>query len=126
MQALYQAQISGHDTQELLRQFPERPEYAGADIQYFEMLLHEVESSKDELDQLIAEFGDIPVAQIDPVEHAVLWLALAELQRHPEVPRRVVINEAIELTKAFGAEGGHRYINGLLDRAAGQLRAPGT
>lgn len=126
LQALYQLQLTGHEVAELLQQFPQRPDYAGADTAYFATLVQDVAATQPQLDEWIAEFGDIPVEQIDPVERAVLWLALAELDRHPDVPRRVVLNEAVELAKVYGAEGGHRYINGLLDKAAVQLRPHGA
>ena len=62
------------------------------------------------------------LAQLDPVEHAILWLGLTELRAHPEIPVKVVINEAVQLAKEFGATDGHRYINALLDKVAPKLR----
>lgn len=121
LQALYQIQVGGHDAGQLKQQFAERPEYAAADSDYFEQLLDQIENSRSELDEQIALFGDIPAEQLDPVEHAVLWIALAEFRFHPDVPVKVVMNEAIELTKIYGAEGGYRYINGLLDKVAAGL-----
>lgn len=118
LQALYQIQIAGHDAARLKAQFAERPEYAAADSEYFEQLLDQIDESRAELDKEIEEFGDIPAAQLDPIEHAVLWIALAEFRFHPEVPPKVVMNEAIELAKIYGAEGGYRYVNGLLDKVA--------
>ena len=67
-------------------------------------------------------FGDRPIAQLDPIERAVLWIGMAQLKGKPETPVKVVINEAIELSKTFGAEGGFKYINGVLDKAATALR----
>jgi N utilization substance protein B len=118
LQALYQFQLTGHDRQELERQYSEAPDYAAADTAYFLQLLTEIDSVRAELDEDIVRYGDIVAAQLDPVEHAILWIAFAEFRFHPDVPPKVVINEAIELAKSFGAEGGHRYINGLLDKAA--------
>jgi len=122
LQALYQSQLAGTEGVELLAQFAARPAFENADGDYFRVLLGQVETHRDELDVHIGEFGDIAAQQIDPVERSVLWIALAELCFQPEVPTRVILNEAIELAKCYGAEGGYRYINGLLDKAAGKLR----
>ena len=70
------------------------------------------------LDEELARFSGIPVAQLDPVEHAIVWIGLHELKNAPEVPYRVVINEGIELAKKFGATDGHRFVNAVLDRAS--------
>jgi N utilization substance protein B len=118
LQALYQSQLAGHDQQELVRQYSEHVDYATVDSAYFLQLLAEVDGARAELDIDIGHYGDIVAEQLDPVEHAILWIALAEFRFHPDVPPKVVINEAIKLAKSFGAEGGHRYVNGLLDKAA--------
>jgi len=76
-----------------------------------------------ELDAMLAQWLDRPVAQLDPVEHAVLLIGVQELRQHPEVPYRVVLNEGVELAKKFGATEGHKFINAVLDRAARSLRA---
>lgn len=122
VQALYQSQLAEHDLASLLEQFRADPGYASADGDYFEALLGDACRERDQLELDIAEFGHIPPAQLDPVEHAVLWVALAEL-RFQEVPGPVILNEAIELAKIFGSTGGHRYVNGLLDKACARLRA---
>jgi N utilization substance protein B len=127
VQAWYQAQISGHDLGQLREQYAEHQNYDSVDKVYFDTLLREIDAERADLDHVIGEFGDIPAEQLDPVEHAILWVALAELRLHPDVPPKVVINEAINLAKMFGGEGGHRYINGLLDKAAaGVLRQAGN
>ena len=118
LQDLYQFQLTGHDRAELERQYAEHVDYAGVDSAYFLKLLGEVDSARADLDGDISNYGDIVAEQLDPVERAILWIALAEFRFHPDVPPKVVINEAIELAKNFGAEGGHRYVNGLLDKAA--------
>jgi len=125
LQAFYQAQLSEATVVELREQFMAASDFNRADSKYFLKLLEEIDAARDELDATISRFGEIPADQLDPVEHAILWVALAELRFHPDVPHRVVINEAIELTKAFGAEGGHRYVNALLDRAAAGRGASG-
>ena len=72
----------------------------------------------------IAGEADRPISQLDPVERGILWLGVAELQLHPDVPLKVVITEAVQLAREFGAQDGHRYINALLDRLAPKLRRP--
>jgi len=127
VQALYQMQIAGHDSGDIAEQFigdkfNEHPDAQGADFEYFSKVLAAVASTRAELDEAICSHGDIAVDQVDPIERAVLWVALAELRECDDVPPKVVINEAIELAKLFGAEGGYRFVNGLLDKAAAQLR----
>jgi len=118
MQAFYQKQLTGHDLPELRGQFSASDEFAKVDSEYFALLFAEVDAAVQDLDVMIGRYGDIPADQLDPVERAILWVAIGELQFHPEVPKKVVINEAIELAKMFGAEGGHRYVNALLDKVA--------
>jgi N utilization substance protein B len=122
LQAFYQMQVGGHSTDELSEQFVNHPEAANADIAYFKQQLSAVIELREQLEVDISGFGDIPAEQLDPVEHAILWVALAELRGCADIPPKVVINEAIELAKEFGAEGGYRYINGVLDRASRELR----
>jgi N utilization substance protein B len=93
------------------------------DVEFFRRLLGEILADTAALDALIASDADRPVAQLDPVEHAILWLGLTELRAHPEIPLKVVITEAVALAKEFGATDGHRYINALLDRLAPKLRS---
>ncbi len=125
VQALYQLQLASHPVEELLDQFISHPDFSGADREYFELLLNEVMENTDSLDADIAATGDIPGAQLDPVERAILWIAIAELRFQTDVPTKVVINEAVNLAKEFGAEGGYRYVNGVLDKLARQLRVSG-
>jgi N utilization substance protein B len=124
LQAFYQAQLSGDTGPVLLKQFSAHPNFSAADGDYFEELLGQVEGAREVLDKHIGDFGHIPAAQLDPVERAVLWIALAEFCFQPEVPTRVILNEAVELAKCYGAEGGYRYVNGLLDKASANLRSP--
>ncbi len=115
-------QLTGHSPEELTAQFSDDPESAGADMDYFVGLLALVADTQSELDKSIGRYGDIPAEQLDPIEHAILWIAMAELREGSDVPPKVAINEAIELAKTFGAEGGYRYVNGLLDKASADLR----
>ena len=122
MQSLYQLQIAGHDVDELLGQFHERPDYQRVDQEYFDEVLEAVCESKDALEKDIEQFADRPLSQLDPVERGILLLGFFELRSRPDVPYKVVINECVELTRRFGAVDGHKYVNALLDRAAAGLR----
>jgi len=125
LQALYQSQLAGHDADDLLGQYRDNPDYERCDQAYFDTLLDETHRYREQLDEDITAHGKIAPAHLDPVEHAALWIALAELRFHDDVPAPVIINEAIELAKLFGAEGGHKFVNGLLDKAARALRPVG-
>ena len=122
LQALYQWQMTGQTFSELRNQFAADEGYPEVDPEYFQQLLQGVLESAGELDAMLAEWLDRPVAQLDPVEHAVLLIGLQELRQHLEVPYRVVLNEGVELAKKFGATEGHKFINAVLDRAARNLR----
>lgn len=122
VQALYQTEISGHSATELLQQFHERPEYSNVDQPYFDDVLVTICGDRAQLAQLIDARADRPVSQLDPVEMAILLLGFHELAARPDIPYRVVINEAVDLAKKFGAIDGYKYINALLDRAAPDLR----
>ena len=122
LQALYAWQMSGSKMPAVIDQFHHEQDMEVADLEYFEDLLHGVEKHVDELDEALKPYIDREVAQIDPIERAALRLAAYELKYRPDVPYRVVINEAIEVTKRFGADHGHSYVNGVLDKLAAQLR----
>lgn len=122
VQALYQRQIGGHDAGELVLQFAGSREFRGIDADYFRTLVAEVTATEPLLDDLISSAADRPVAQLDPVERAVLWIGLTELRAHPDVPAGVVIDEAVELAKEFGAQDSFRYVNAVLDAMAPRLR----
>lgn len=122
VQSLYQMQIAGHDERELLRQFHERPDYQRVDQAYFDEVLTQVVRNQQQLEQDIEKLADRPLSQLDPVERGILLLGFFELQSRPDVPYRVVINESVDLARRFGAVDGHKYVNALLDRAAGELR----
>jgi len=121
-QALYAWQISGNAMPKVIEEFRHEQDMEIADLVYFEDLLRGVAEHCAELDQGLAPFLDREVAQVDPIERAVLRLAAYELRYRVDVPYRVVINEAIEVTKRFGAEHGHTYVNGVLDKAAKEWR----
>ena len=94
-----------------------------ADLALFHELLHNVVRFKAELDVAISPLLDRRLEDLDPIELAILRLGAYELSRRLEVPYRVVINEGVELAKSFGATDGHKYVNGILDKLAGRLRA---
>jgi transcription antitermination protein NusB len=123
LQALYQWQMTGQSFPELRNQFATDEGYPEVDPEYFEQLLQGVVEGAAELDNVLAQWLDRPVAQLDPVEHAVLLIGVQELRQRPDVPYRVVLNEGVELAKKFGATEGHKFINAVLDRAARSLRA---
>ncbi len=123
VQALYQWQLAGQEVGDIVAQFCEVQQPAEAQREYFDELLRGVLKRLDELDGLLAPLLARPLEQVDPVERAILRVAAYELAHRPEVPYRVVINEGVELAKRFGAEQGHRFVNGVLDRLAQELRA---
>jgi N utilization substance protein B len=122
VQALYQRQLAGHTAVEIAAQFTGDPGFSKVDGAYFRALLEEIVRDGDELDALITRHADRPVAQLDPVERGILWLGIAELRSHPDVPVKVIINEAVQLAREFGAQDSHRYINALLDQLAPAVR----
>ena len=123
LQALYAWQLSDSPIERVLEQFRHEQDMEVADLEYFEALVRGVAEHCAELDAALAKFVDRDIAQVDPIERAVLRIAAFELRRRPDVPYRVVINEAIETTKRFGADQGHTYVNGVLDKAAAEWRA---
>jgi N utilization substance protein B len=123
LQALYQWQLTGHSSAELLNQFTTDAGYPEVDADYFAVLVRGVTGARETLDTSLGELIDRPVNQLDPIEHAVLLIGLYELGQQLETPYRVVINEGVELAKKFGATDGHKFVNAVLDRAARSLRA---
>ncbi len=124
LQALYQWQLAGDDSLASIEtEFLAERVLRDIDAEYFHELLTEVGRHRDEYDLRIAPLLDRPLAQLDPVEHAILWLGTYELESRWDIPFRVVIAEALELTKQFGGENAHRYVNAILDRLARELRA---
>lgn len=122
VQALYQWQVAGGDPAEILVQFVDGRDVANADVDYFRELLRAIPAGVEALDAEIAPLLERSPALVDPVERAILRLACYELRERHEVPVRVVIDEAVELAKRFGAEQGHRFVNGIVDRLAHRIR----
>jgi N utilization substance protein B len=122
LQALYQLQINPLPWQDIQRQFAADPEAERVDKEYFCDLFAAIAVGREALDARLAIFSEIPPAELDPVEHAILWLGLYELTAHPELPYRVAIAEGVQLTKQFGATDAHKFVNAVLDRAAQESR----
>ncbi len=123
VQALYQWAMSGGPIQDVINEFvSERSELKKADTDYFKEILRGTAKEVEILDKQLVPLLDRPIDDLDPVEKAILHIGLYELTFHPELPYRVVLNEAVDLAKMFGAEQSHKYINGVLDKAAQKIR----
>ncbi len=122
LQALYQKQIAGHSSSELLEQFHEQVAYDRVDQEYFDEQLPAICMAQDELETRIDKLIDRPLDQLDPVELAILLIGTYELESRIDIPYKVVINECVNLAKRFGSVDGHKYINACLDVAAKSLR----
>ena len=123
LQAVYAWQMSGSSARDVISQFAHEQAHEVADLEYFEDLVRGVDANCNDLDQALQPFLDRDIEQVDAMERAALRIATYELRLRPDVPYRVVINEAIESVKRFGAEHGHTYVNGVLDHAAAAWRA---
>jgi N utilization substance protein B len=122
MQALYQLQINPRPWAEIFNQYAGDEEAQRVDADYFRALFEAIAAHRDALDERLKPFSEITPQDLDPIEHAILWLGLHELEARPELPYRVAIDEAVQLTKRFGATDGHKFVNAVLDKAARQLR----
>lgn len=122
LQALYEVHMTNKSVAEILNCYVDNDELKRADKVYFRKLVKGVCEQRAKLDSHIAPLLDRPWKEIDPVEQAVLRIAVFELTHEVEMPPRAIINEAIELAKMFGAEASHKYINGVLDKAARRIR----
>jgi N utilization substance protein B len=122
VQALYQWQMTGQSLVEIDRQFLEEERLKEAQKSYFTELFHGVPKNLQVIDETLTQFVDRPVDTIDPVERAILRIGTYELLNRLDMPYRVIINEGINLAKYFGADGSHKYVNGILDKVAQQKR----
>lgn len=122
VQALYQWQISGDSLVRIEQYFLEEEFLKGAQKSYFNELFHGVAKQLDVVDAAMADCVDRPVEKIDPVERAILRIGVFELLNRLETPYKVIINEGVNLAKYFGAEGSHKYVNGVLDKVAQKIR----
>ena len=115
--------MAGQDLSETERQFREEERLKEAQKSYFVELFYGVPKNLSAIDLALAEFVDRPVDMIDPVERAILRIGVYELLHRLDMPYRVILNEGINLAKYFGADGSHKYVNGILDKIAQQKRA---
>lgn len=122
LQAVYKWQMSGGTAQQVVAEFAHEQAHEVADLAYFEDLVRGVLKHRADIDEALAAHLDRGIEQVDQIERAALRIAAYELRHRPDVPFRVVINEAIDSTKRFGSEHGHTYVNGVLDRAAAEWR----
>lgn len=122
LQALYQWELNPGPVRDLLEQFMATQDMDKVDVEYFTELVRQSVALADELDGRLNGYLDIPLVQLDPVERCILRLATYELTRRLEIPYRVIISEAVALAKKFGAEEGHKFINGVLDKAVRDWR----
>ncbi|WP_338848411.1 transcription antitermination factor NusB [Massilia sp. W12] len=123
LQGIYQWLLNASDARAVVANIRNAHGFEKADGEHFTALVMGTIKQVESLREVIAPCLDRPLQDISPVEHAVLLIAVYELREHPEVPYRVVINEAVELTKSFGGSDGHKYVNGVLDKLAPRLRA---
>jgi len=121
-QGLYQWLLSAAPGGEIDAQLRGAQGYDKADQEHLDAILHGVIKEADVINAELHPCLDRPLDQLSPVERAVLMVAAFEFKHHLDIPYRVVINEAIELTKTFGGSDGHKYVNGVLDKLALQLR----
>lgn len=122
VQGVYQWQLAGSAVGDIERTLAEDEEFAGADGDYFVLLLRGTLEKVAELEQHLSTVLDRKTEELSPIERAILLLATYEFLHAPEIPYRVIINEAIELAKTFGGTDGHKYVNGVLDKLAPTLR----
>jgi N utilization substance protein B len=126
LQALYEWLVTGHDPDLLLRQAAEHTEHPRPDSVHLAAIVHGVVERAAELNGGLQPFLDRPAQSLSPVEHALLLIGAYELAVCPDIPYRVAINEAVELAKVYGGTDGHKYVNGVLDKLAAQVRPAET
>jgi len=122
VQALYQSLVNDQQPEKELLDFVSAENSAKMDKKYFNLLVEGVTKDIKLLDSELSDAIDRDLAEIDPVESSVLRIAVYEFINRPEIPYRVVLNEAVELAKSFGGEQGHKYVNGVLDKIGKKLR----
>ena len=122
LQAVYQWQLSGNELASIRQDFQQGDALKKADLEFFDELLGKVVRRTSDLDEAYTGLLDRDAEQLDHVERAILRLATAEFRFRIDIPYRVVINEYVELAKSFGATDSYKYINGVLDQLATQLR----
>jgi N utilization substance protein B len=122
MQALYQWHMAGAPINDIEAEFLADYDFSHVDLAYFQALLHGIPACVDELDDALAPLLDRKLDDLGPIERTLLRMGMFELMQRIDVPYKVVINEEVALAKKFGATDSHKYVNGVLDKAARQLR----
>ena len=122
MQALYQWLMADASLGIIEAEFRSDYDFSHVDLEYFQALLHGVPARVDEFEAILEPLLDRKLDDLDPIERTLLRMGTFELAERPDVPYKVVINEAVALAKKFGATDGHKYINGVLDKVARELR----
>ena len=123
VQALYQLHFNDSSLTDIFKEFETKTEFKNADKDYFHDVLRGIQKTQVDILQTLEPVLDRKLEELDSVELAVFKLAIFELTHHPEIPWRVILNEGIELAKMFGGEDSHKYINGVLERIAADVRA---
>jgi transcription antitermination protein NusB len=123
LQAIYQWRMSGGDHLEIEKTTRAEKSLGRYDVELFSQLLRGVVDHNEALVEVLTPHLDRDMNELSPIEFSVLLLGAFELSRHPEIPYRVAINEAVELAKTFGGTDGHKFVNGVLDKLAAQVRA---
>ena len=122
LKAVYRGMLNESELSQIFRDMTDDPDYNKADEAYFKQLLQAVTTHLTAIDDKLVSFIDRPMAELSPVEHAILRIAGCELMFDSTIPYRVVINEGVELAKVFGGTDGHKYINGVLDKLSADVR----
>jgi N utilization substance protein B len=122
LKGLYRLFLNSGGVDEILRDLADDDDCAHADEDYFHALLRGVAGQVAQLDQQIVPLLDRQISELSPIEHAILCIAGYELIHDPSIPYRVAINEGVELAKRYGGTDGHKYVNGVLDRLAAEVR----
>ena len=115
LQSLYQYQLKGDGFDVLFSQLKQTKEFSQVDQTHLKYLLQEILKNPDKLDKISSKHSDRPNEQLDPIERAIIWIGLIEMLSPQGAPSSVVINEAIELAKVYGAQDSYQFINGVLD-----------
>jgi N utilization substance protein B len=122
LQGLYEWLVGGAEPAIIDAHCREQDEFGRCDSAHFDALLHGCIAEAADIDAVLARHVDRRTTELSPIEHAVLMIGAYELRHCMDVPYRVAINEAVELAKSFGGTDGHKYVNGVLDKAASDLR----
>jgi len=122
LQGLYEWLLSGGDAESIGAHMREHDGFDKCDSAHFDALLHGCIAQAVDLDAALALHVDRKTTELSPVEHGVLLIGVYELKYCIDIPYKVAINEAVELAKSFGGTDGHKYVNGVLDKSAADLR----